>query len=305
MSGAPAPGERRLPRIGVGLPVIGPHASPEAIELVATAADRLGFHAVDVAERLLMPATPDWTNDFGLPDHHAYDTIEVLTWVAARTRRLRLRTGIVVPLFQPPLVLARRLATLDRLSGGRVDAGLAIGWLPQEFAATGTPYAGRGAAFEEHLAAMRACWGPDPIEHAGPRFPIARARVGPKPVNGTLPVYVGGVTRPAIERAARIGDGVTLAFRSWEAIEEQLAWYRAAGGRGPIVVKAGPMLPDAEHATGSEIWSEASIAGDLARLATHGVDEFAWDLNIVGTAPAAQVAALERLAGEVHLLESG
>lgn len=291
-----------IPRVGVGLPVIGPHTSPEAIELVATTADRLGFHAVDVAERLLIPATPGWTNDFGLPDHHAYDTLEVLTWVAARTRRLRLRSGIVVPLFQPPLVLARRLATLDRLSGGRVDAGLAVGWLPQEFAATGTPYAGRGAAFEEHVAAMRACWGPDPIEHPGPRFPIARARVGPKPVNGKIPVYVGGVTRPAIERAARIGDGVTLAFRSWEAIEEQVAWYRDAGGRGPIVVKAGPMLADAEHATGSSIWSEASIAEDLARLATHGVDEFAWDLNIVGTAPGQQVEALERLAEEIGLV---
>lgn len=316
MSGTPAPGAApapapndaltpgagRPPRIAVGLPVIGPHASPEAIARVATAADRLGFHAVDVAERLLIPATPDWTNDFGLPDHHAYDTIEVLTWVAARTRRLRLRTGIVVPLFQPPLVLARRLATLDRLSGGRVDAGLAIGWLPQEYAATGTPYAGRGAAFEEHLAALRACWGPDPVEHAGPRFPIARARVGPKPVAGTIPVYVGGVTRPAIERAARIGDGVTLAFRSWAAIEEQIGWYRAAGGSGPVLVKGGPMLADAEHATGSQIWSEATIADDLARLATHGVDQFAWDLNIVGTEPAAQVEALERLAETLGLV---
>lgn len=293
------------PLIGVGLPLLGPHAGPEAIELVATAADRLGFHSVSVSERLLLPAGPEWSNDFGLPDHAVYDAIETLTWVAAKTRGVRLRTGVIVPLFQQPIVLARRLATLDRLSGGRLDAGVALGWLEPEFAATGVPPGGRAAAFEEHLAAMRACWGPDPVEHAGPRYRIPCARVGPKPLRGRVPLLVGGVTKPAIERAARIGDGCTIAFRDWESAEETIGWYRAAGGSGPITVKGGPMLVDAQHAQAPSTWSEESFAADLARLARHGVEEFAWDLNIGGWEPARQVAALERLAAGLELTPRG
>ena len=92
-----------------------------------------------------------------------YDTIETLTWVAAKTQRVHLRTDVVIPLFQHPVVLARRLATLDHLSGGRVEAGVALGWLPEEFAAVGVPTSGRAARVEECVAALRACWGPDPV----------------------------------------------------------------------------------------------------------------------------------------------
>ena len=102
---------------------------------------------------------------YGLPEEYVWEPIEVLTWAAAHTERVRLATGIVNALFQPPIVLARRLATLDRLSGGRLDVGLGQGWLPEEFVATGVPTSRRGQGFEDHLAAMRACWGPDPVEH--------------------------------------------------------------------------------------------------------------------------------------------
>src|SRR5688572_1345786 len=129
------PTSARRPKVGVGLPIVGPHAGPAAIEQIAVAADRLGYSSVSLAERLLMPASPDWQNDFGLPDWPAYDSIETLTWVAAKTQRIRLRTDVIVPLFQQPVVLARRLATLDHLSGGRIDAGVALGWLPEEFEA--------------------------------------------------------------------------------------------------------------------------------------------------------------------------
>jgi probable F420-dependent oxidoreductase len=291
-----------LPRVGVGVPMVGPHAGAEAIELVASAAERLGFHAISVSERLLLPAHDGWTNDFGLPEHASYDPLETLTWIAARTRGIRLRTDVLVPLFQQPIVLARRLATLDHLSRGRLDVGLALGWLPQEFEAAGVPAAHRAGAFEESIAAIRACWGPDPVEFSGRRYRIPRANVGPKPYGGrTIPISIGGVARPAVERAARLGDGFTIGFRNWEATTEQIGWYRAAGGTGPIAVKGGPMLADAEHATPPRTWSEATVVEDLARLAAHDVAEFTWDLNIVGYEPERQVAALERLAAELAL----
>ena len=149
------------------------------------------------------------------------------------------------PLFQSPLVLAKRLATLDRLSGGRLMAGIGQGWMPEEFEAVGVPMARRGAGFEEHVAAMRACWQPDPVEHLGRWYRIPRSRIGPKPVNGRVPLLVGGTTRPAVERAARVGDGFAAVFLGWESLHSQVAWFRDAGGTGPVVLRVNPETVDA------------------------------------------------------------
>jgi len=293
--------ERRWPAVGVGLPIVGPHAGPAAIDTVATAADRLGFASVSLSERLLLPAGPDWTNDFGLPDWPFYDAIESLTWVAARTSHIRLRTDVVIPLFQPPVVLARRLATVDHLSGGRLEAGFGLGWLPEEFEATAVPAKDRAARFEECVAAIRACWGPDPVEHHGAHYRIPPSKVGPKPLRGSIPIFIGALAKPAVERAARIGDGFTIGFRNWSDTLTQIEWYREAGGTGRVVVRGGPMLADAEHATPPTTWTEPQVVDDLERAQAAGVDEFLWDLNVVGYDPARQVDALEALAGKLDL----
>jgi probable F420-dependent oxidoreductase len=289
-------GPRTTPRIGVGLPVLGEHAGPESVRQIASAAERLSFSSVSTCDRLLLPLGADWGNVYGLPDFWIYDVLESLTWVAGQTQRVKLVTGVLNTLFQPPIVLARRLATLDHLSGGRVVAGIGLGWMPEELVATGVPAGGRGARFEEHLAAMRACWGPNPVEHAGPRYTIPRSKVGAKPVNGAIPVLIGGVTQPAIARAARLGDGVILAFRDWDSFEQQLGWYREAGGTGEVIVRAGPMLADQQHAVPPTTWTEPSILDDLARISALGVAELIWDLNIIGMEPRQQIAAFERLA---------
>lgn len=212
---------------------------------------------------------------------------------------------MLVPLFQQPVVLARRLATLDHLSGGRVEAGVALGWMPEEYAATGVPTSGRAARFEECLAALRACWGPDPVELDGEHYRIPPAKIGPKPLRGTIPLLIGGLARPAVERAARLGDGFTVAFRSWDAAREQIRWYRAAGGTGPIVLRGGPMLADADHATPPDTWTEGRILDSLAEAAAEGVAEVAWDLNVVGTEPRRQVELVEWLAGAAGLTAPG
>lgn len=281
-----------IPRIGVGLPNVGPHAGPDAIATVATAAERLGFHSVSVSERLLLPAHEGWVNEAGLPESPVYDPIEVLTWVAARTRRVRLLTAVVDSLFQPPIVLARRLATLDRLAGGRLDVGIGQGWLPEEFTAAGVPMAGRGPAFEEHLAAMRACWGPDPVAHDGPRYRIPMSLVGPKPVDGRIRVLIGALARPAVERAARVGDGFVTALRDWETSRAEIDWYRQAGGTGPVVLA---MMP--EWAGERDLGKVGPAASDdLARAATAGADEVHFGLSLSGADPQHQVDCLEAVA---------
>jgi probable F420-dependent oxidoreductase len=280
-----------LPLVGVGLPVIGPHAGPEAIEAVATTVERLGYHSVSTSDRLLLPAHAGWINEFGLPEDPPYDVVEALTWVAAKTDRLRLRSDVVVALFQPPIVLARRLATLDNLSGGRLDVGLGQGWMPQEFEATGAPTKGRSVAFEESIAAIRACWGPDPVEFHGEHYHIPRSLVGPKPLRGSVAIQIGAVAKSAVERAARLGDGFTIGFRGWDETHEQIDWYREAGGQGPVVVKVAP-TPQA--------WSERSLLDDLVTAKAAGVDQVVWDGNITALPIDRQLAVLEDLAPELR-----
>jgi probable F420-dependent oxidoreductase len=289
------------PAVGIGLPIVGRHASPEHLRWLATTADRLGFSSVSTSERLVLPGTPDWSNDFGLPDAPSYDALETLSFLAGITERVTLRTDALLPLFQGPVVVARRLATLDHLSGGRVEAAMAIGWMPEEFAATGTPMAGRGRRFEECIAAIRACWGPDPVEHHGVHYDIPLTKIGPKPRRGTIPLQIGALAPAAIERAARIGDGFSIGFRDWDSTLRQLDDYRAAGGDGRVIVRAGPMLADAQHTTPTTAFDEDHLIDDLHRIGEHGVDEVIWDLNIVERPPARQVEAFERVAAALGL----
>ena len=112
---------------------------------------------------------------------------------------------------------------------------------------------------------------------------------------------IGGVRDRAVERAARIGDGFTLGFRNWTATREQVGWYRDAGGRGPIILRGGPMLVDAEHAAPPATWTQSGIVENLALAADEGITEFVWDLNIAGYEPARQIDLFEELAEAIGL----
>jgi alkanesulfonate monooxygenase SsuD/methylene tetrahydromethanopterin reductase-like flavin-dependent oxidoreductase (luciferase family) len=116
---------------------------------------------------------------------------------------------VIDALLHPPVVLARRFATLDQFSGGRVVAGLGQGWMPQEFETANVPMDRIGAGMDEVVAAMRACWGPDPVEFEGRFHRIAPSEVNPKPVQERIPVLLGATTPAGARRAGRIADGLT------------------------------------------------------------------------------------------------
>lgn len=293
-----------LPRIGVSLPQFGPYAGPDAVVAVARATERLGFHAVSVSDRLLMPVGPRWTNDAGLPESHVWDSLEMLTWAAAHTERIRVSTGIVNSIFQPPIVLARRLATLDRLSRGRLDAGIGQGggtmeppyYIPEEFTAAGVPPSRRGAGFAEHVAAMRACWAPDPVEHHGRYYHIPCSMVGPKPFGDTIPLFIGALTRHTIERAARIGDGFITVALDWEETRTKVRWYRDAGGTGTVVVNTIQTFPDTPITPAA---FTRAVVTDLDRAAKAGADEMHLVLNLKPVHPDEQIEFLEALADDL------
>ncbi|XVQ11501.1 TIGR03619 family F420-dependent LLM class oxidoreductase [Spirillospora sp. CA-255316] len=278
--------------LGVNLPIAGEHATPEAIVRVAEEAEAAGLGSVWTFERLLRPTVPiamggeggpvmDPPEDFAT----VYDPLEVLGHVAARTERIKLGSSVVDALFHNPVVLARRIATLDRLSGGRLLAGVGQGWMAQEFEAAGVPLKRRGAGFEEHLRAMRAVWGPDPVRFEGRFYRIPECEIGPKPVrDGDPGLLIGGVSPAAIERAARLGAGVTLVIFDWDALRGTVEAYRAAAeaaghAAGPIVVQVnGPVtarpLGERTPLTGSA----EQVAGDLDRLDGLGVDHVFWTM---------------------------
>jgi probable F420-dependent oxidoreductase len=210
-----------------------------------------------------------------------YEPLETLSFVAAHTERVKLGTSVVDALFHPPAILARRFATLDQFSGGRVIAGLGQGWMPQEFETTGVPIKRIGSGMDDHVAAMRACWGPDPVEYEGRFYRIAPSEVNPKPVHGSIPILLGSVTPAGARRAARIADGLNPIVFSYESLTDLIATYReaaTAAGRDldslTIAVRANvpltrePMTADRPFLGGSA----TQIAEDIGRLEGSGVD---------------------------------
>jgi probable F420-dependent oxidoreductase len=270
---------------GIGLPTAGPGASPEGIARAAEEAERIGLGAVWTFERLLYPEEPMMlgVGPMPLPPQNAgvWDPLEVLAFVAARTSRIRLGTSVMNTLFHSPVVLAKRLATVDRLSGGRLWAGLGIGWMEQEFAATGVDTAGRGAAMDAHLDTMRAFWGPDPV-----RLGEIETQAGPKPVRAGGPaLLLGAGSPPAFARAARLGLGITQVLFDWDMLAAAVGQFRDAAKEAghdpsalPVVVHVNGVVGDAlpEEGRMPLTGSPEQVAAELGRLRDLDVAHVFW-----------------------------
>ena len=177
-------------------------------------AEQVGFESVWGGEHVILPTTIDsrypYTVDGKIPaepDTPIPDPLIWLAFVAATAPTLRLGTCILIVPQRNPLVLAKELATLDRLSGGRVELGLGVGWLREEFDALGVPWEHRGARNDEYVAAMRALWAGPHAEFHGEFVDFPPVTCSPRPVQRSIPILVGGDTPAALRRAVRIADG--------------------------------------------------------------------------------------------------
>ncbi|GHO49844.1 hypothetical protein KSX_80070 [Ktedonospora formicarum] len=184
--------------LGIALPTSGHFVSREAIVRVAQEAERLGYKGLWTYERLLYPlAEVDYVGkgETGPLDRYyriAFEPIETLSYVAAKTEHIKLGTSIINTPFHSPVVLARRFATLDQFSNGRAIAGLGQGWMEQEFITSNVTRKYRGRGSEEFIAAMRAAWGPDPIQFRGEFYTIPPSLIDPKPIQkGGIPIIMG------------------------------------------------------------------------------------------------------------------
>jgi probable F420-dependent oxidoreductase len=186
---------------------------PETLE-ICQRAEAAGFESVWGGEHVVLPdsiaSKYPYTEDGKIPaepDTPIPDPLIWLAFAAAAAPTLRLGTCILIVPQRNPLVLAKELATLDRISGGRVELGLGVGWLKEEFEALGVPWERRGARNDEYIAAMRALWKGPHAEFHGEFVDFEPATCSPRPVNGDIPILVGGDTDAAIARAVRLADG--------------------------------------------------------------------------------------------------
>jgi probable F420-dependent oxidoreductase len=177
---------------------LGFEATPEGIIATACKAEALGFDAVLVNDHIIVDGSPRsavWTN--------TYDPLIALAFIAAHTTRIRLGTSVLIMPYRNPVATAKMMATLDRMSGGRVIAGVGVGWNEAEFKALGVPFHERGARTTEYLRVWQACWAPGEVSFEGQFFAFANMHVNPKPLQQPHPpIWIGGSSPAALRRAA-------------------------------------------------------------------------------------------------------
>jgi len=231
--------------------------SESALEICRTA-EAVGFDSVWGGEHVIRPdeieSAYPYTEDGTAPgeaDTPVPDPLIWLAYVGAAAPTLRLGTCILIVPQRNPLVLAKELATLDRLTEGRVVLGLGVGWMREEFEALGVPWERRGARTDEYVAAMRALWAGPHAEYRGEFVDFGPVTCSPRPISGSIPVLVGGDTPAAVRRAARMADGYFPGTTEPEALAGLIQGVRVAAeeeGRDPNSIEIhaifGPQMAD-------------------------------------------------------------
>ncbi len=203
-------------RLGLALPQLGPHSGADQITSFARTSEQLGYGSLWVGDRVLAPVAPsDLYPGGGSPEwpyppefRSVLDPVVVLAAAAASTTTMRLASSTLNAPWHNALLLARSLTSLDRLSGGRLDVGFGIGWLRDEYTATGTPWHNRGSRLDEILDVLHELWTHNPAEYHGRHFELPCAHVDLRPVQpGGPPVLLGGWSPAAMTRIGRRAAG--------------------------------------------------------------------------------------------------
>lgn len=303
--------------IGVSLPTVGPIGEREFVLETARHADRLGFHSVWGTDHVVLPKERrseypykrSTTEMLFTPGVAWLDPVATMGVVAGATERVMIGSAVLVLPYRNPVVLANELATLDRLSEGRIILGIGAGWLAEEFEALGVPPAERGARTDEYISAMKRLWdSAAPLSFEGTFVRFHDVVLASRPVQrGGPPVYVGGNTPPALRRAAVLADG-WLGMEVWadEIAEVRARIERAAkdADRDPsevtLAVRRGvkppfeisDFLPERRSISGPP----REVADELLAYAHEGIGTMILDLAML---PGEAVRTMEWLAAEV------
>lgn len=280
-------------KIGFSLPNIGPIGTAEAITKVAQRAEALGYSTLWTIERLLYPVKLQrpypGTPDGHLPEiyKHVLDPLDALTYVAAQTKKIRLGTSVLDMPYHNPVVLARRLTTLDVLSNGRLNVGLGLGWNKDEMDATNADMTKRGALADEFLPLLKSIWTTNPVEFHGKFFNVPKSFINLKPVQKPHPpIYLGAFVPAALKRLAKLADGWNPVFLPVPVMADMFRSIKQMAkdaGRDPsaMVMVVHAVLDITENSLGKErpIFSGSleQVSDDVKACAKIGADEVFFD----------------------------
>ncbi|MDN3359391.1 TIGR03619 family F420-dependent LLM class oxidoreductase [Actinomadura sp. DC4] len=275
-------------RIGVKLPHTGDAVPAPSVARRARDLELAGFDSLWVSDHVVMPNVIESRYPFAADGKATWPTatpyLEALVSLAAAaavTERVRLGTAALVLPQRNPVLLAKQVASIDALSGGRVALGIGAGWLREEFDALGVPFEARGARMEEWIELLRDCWTGRPAAHSTGRYVLPEdTLVLPTPAHA-VPLYVGGHSPTALRRAARLGDG-WLAQQAVTALDpERLAGEIASirstaadAGRDPRTLQVVLRLVESSGRA-------AEVARRITELAQAGVNEIIVDVDPV------------------------
>jgi probable F420-dependent oxidoreductase len=235
---------------------------PEALVNVAQAAEAAGLDSLWAGEHIVLP-----DSSTRMPPTYRYlNPLLVLTFVAAHTRTIRLGTGVLLLPQHQPLILAKELATLDVLSGGRVIVGIGVGWAEEEYEALGVPYRERGARADEYLAAMRAIWSEEKPAYHGKYVSFQGVQAYPHPVQQpTPPIVIGGRAPSVLRRTVEQANGWYGFALDLEETADILAELREVAGRYPRPTSLGEL----EISVAPRIPIDKETAKRFAELGVH------------------------------------
>lgn len=241
-------------QLGVAIRSMGPQSDPATLLACARTAERVGLADLWVQDHLAIP--PDDAEGSG---GRYLDPLTALAWLAAKTRRIGIGTGVLNLPYRPELPTAKAIATVQELSGGRLRLGVGVGWMDAEFRALGVPRAERGRRSDAMLAFLQRAFADDVVERNGQPFLFL-----PRPPRP--PIYVGGNGEAALRRALRFGDG-------WFPMEGDPAKLADAGRRlRERAAEAGRARPELVAFAGFDPRRADEVPGRLAALRDAGVD---------------------------------
>ena len=260
-------------RFGVAFANILGFSGPAGAVAMGQAAEAAGFDSLWTVEHVLVPVGYESTypyDDSGkMPaptDMDLPDPLIWLAWVAAHTQSIKLGTGVLIVPQRNPAILAKEVATLDVLSGGRVELGVGVGWLEEEFKALDVPFGQRGKRLDSYVAAMRALWLGGETDYDDDFVHYAKAVSRPRPEAGAVPIHIGGHSDAAARRAGRIGDGFFPGKGDLAHLLEVMRRAAEEAGRDPELIEV--------TATGQGTLGDGAL-DEVERMAALGVHRLA------------------------------
>lgn len=233
-------------KFGLRYASLGNYSNGRAAVELAQAAEEAGFESIWTVEHVVVPRdyqskypySPTGRMGAGLEDFPIPDPLIWLAYIASATRSIKLGTAILILPQRNPVVTAKALATLDHLAGGgRVLLGIGVGWLAEEFATLGVPFADRGPRTDEYVAAMRTLWSEECASFHGRFVNFDNVFCRPLPPGRRIPIIVGGDTAAAARRAGRLGDGYFPARGAPAELFDEMRRAAEAAGRDPQAIE--------------------------------------------------------------------